>query len=56
MKLNIKTIELLITGLTFVQMQLQADRRDHNGQVLEHDDIDDLQRSIEILKNIEMEL
>lgn len=56
MRLNKKTIELLITGLTFVQMQLQAERRDYHGTVLKHDDIDELQRSIEILKNIEMDL
>lgn len=49
-------IDILIQGLTFVQMDLQQRRRDHNGNVLKHDDIDELQRSIEILKVIQMEL
>ncbi len=49
-------IEFLILGLTYVQMELQKQRRDHNGNVLKHDDIDELQRSIEILKNIKQDL
>lgn len=49
-------LEILINGLTFVQMELQRKRRDHNGNVLKHDDIDELQRSIEILKIIQMDL
>jgi hypothetical protein len=49
-------IEFLILGLTYVQMELQNQRRDHNGNVLKHDDIDELQRSIEILKIIKMDL
>jgi hypothetical protein len=49
-------IEILIQGLTFVQMELQRKRRDHNGNVLKHDDIDELQRSIDILINIEKDL
>lgn len=49
-------IDILIQGLTFVQMDLQQKRRDHNGNVLKHDDIDELQRSIEILKVIQMDL
>ena len=49
-------IEFIIMGLTYVQMELQAQRRDHNGNVLKHDDIDELQRSIEILKNIKQDL
>ena len=55
-RLNKKTIEMLITGLTIIQMQLQDDRRDHNGNVLKHDDIDELQRSIIILEDIKMDL
>lgn len=43
-------------GLTYVQMELQNQRRDHNGNVLKHDDIDKLQESIEVLKNIKMDL
>ena len=54
--LNKKTIEMLITGLTILQMELQAERRDHNGNVLKHDDIDQLQQSIAILENFKMEL
>jgi len=54
--LNKKTIEMLITGLTLVQMQLSAERRDHNGDVLKHDDIDQLQGSIAILESRKMEM
>lgn len=53
---NKKTIEMLITGLTLIQMQLQAERRDYHGTVLKHDDIDELQRSIKILEDIKMEM
>ena len=56
MKPNKKFVEILIKGLTLIQMYLQAKRRDHNGQVLKHDDIDDLQRSIKILEDIKMDL
>lgn len=49
-------IDILILGLTYVQMYLQNKRRDHNGNVLKHDDIDELQRSIEILQNVKMDL
>lgn len=56
MKPNKKFLEVLILGLTQVQMFLQAKRRDHNGQVLKHDDIDELNRSIEILENIKNDL
>lgn len=49
-------IEFLILGLTYVQMELQSQRRDHNGNVLKHDDIDELQRSIDILQNIKQDL
>jgi hypothetical protein len=49
-------IEFIILGITYVQMELQRQRRDHNGNVLKHDDIDELQKSIEILKNIQMDL
>lgn len=56
MKPNKKFLEILILGLTQVQMFLQAKRRDHNGNVLKHDDIDELQRSIDILTNIKMDL
>lgn len=48
-------IEFLIMGLTYVQMELQKQRRDHNGNVLKHDDIDELQKSIEVLKVIKMD-
>jgi hypothetical protein len=48
-------IDILIIGLTYVQMELQRQRRDHNGNILKHDDIDELQKSIEILKNIKHE-
>lgn len=54
--MNKQFIEELLLGLTIVQMELQRTRRDHNGNVLKHDDIDEIQRSIEILKNIQMDL
>jgi len=56
MKPNKKFIEILILGLTQIQMFLQAKRRDHNGNVLKHDDIDQLQESIAILQNLRMDL
>ena len=49
-------IEHLILQLTIVQMELQRVRRDHNGNVLKHDDIDKLQESINILVNIKKDL
>lgn len=49
-------LEILIQGLTFVQMELQNKRRDHNGNVLVHWDIDQIQGSIKILQDIIMDL
>lgn len=49
-------LEILIQGLTFVQMELQRKRRDHNGNVLVHWDIDQLQGSIKILLDLIMDL
>lgn len=49
-------LEILIQGLTFVQMELQRQRRDHNGNVLVHWDIDQLQGSIKILSDLIMDL
>ena len=54
--MKISDIEILIMGLTYVQMELQRQRRDHNGNVLKYDDINELQKSIEILKNIQKDL
>lgn len=47
-----KYLENLIERLEIVQMKLQSQRRDHNGQVLQHDDIDQIQITIEIIKNL----
>ena len=49
-------LDILIQGLTFVQMELQRQRRDHNGNVLVHWDIDQLQESINILDHISKDL
>lgn len=47
-----KNLSILITRLEIVQIKLEAQRRDHNGQVLQHDDIDEIQTTIEILSNL----
>jgi hypothetical protein len=47
-----KNLENLITRLEIVQIKLQAKRRDHNGSILQHDDIDQLQTTIDIIKNL----
>lgn len=47
-----KNLENLITRLEIVQIKLQAKRRDHNGQVLQRDDINQLQTTIDIIKNL----
>ena len=44
-----------IARLELIQIELQAQRRDHNGQVLQHEDIDQLQTSIDIIKNLIIE-
>lgn len=50
--MDTKNLENLITRLEIVQIKLQAKRRDHNGNVLQHDDIDQLQTSIDIISNL----
>lgn len=42
----------IIKELTILQIQLMRQRRDHNGQVLQHDDIDHINITIEILSNL----
>ncbi len=54
--INKRDTEILIEGLTCVQMHLQQKRRDHNGNVLKHDDIDILQEAIQVLINVGMDL
>lgn len=44
-----------IARLEIVQVRLMQQRRDHNGQVLERDDIDQIQITIEILSNLIIE-
>lgn len=41
-----------ILRLEEIQIKLEAQRRDHNGQVLVRNDIEQLQKSIEIIKNL----
>lgn len=48
-------LENIIKELTKVQIRLMQQRRDHNGQVLNHDDIDQIQTTIEILLNLIIE-
>lgn len=50
--MDTKNLENLITRLEIVQIKLMAKRRDHNGNVLQRDDIDQLQTSIDIIKNL----
>ena len=47
-----KNLNNLITRLEIVQIKLQDKRVNHNGNVLDHDDIDQLQISIEIITNL----
>jgi hypothetical protein len=48
-------LENLIKELTIVQVRLMQQRRDHNGNILQRDDIDQIQTTIEILLNLIME-
>jgi hypothetical protein len=53
--MNSKELARLVDDLTRVQILLMQKRRDHNGQVLEHEDIDEIQVTIEILQNLIIE-
>lgn len=44
--------ETLIEQLEIVQMTLYRQRRDHNGNTKDHDDIDAIQTTIDILLNL----
>jgi len=48
-------LENLIKQLTIVQINLMRQRRNHNGNILERDDIDEIQKVIEILSNLIIE-
>jgi len=48
-------MEDLIKQLTIVQINLMRQRRNHNGNILERDDIDEIQKVIEILSNLIIE-
>lgn len=50
-----KNLENLITRLEIIQIKLLSKRRNHNGNVLDHDDIDQIQTIIEILQNLIMD-
>jgi hypothetical protein len=45
-------MEQLIRELTVLQIMLMRQRRDHNGQVLDRDDIDQIQIVIDIINNL----
>ncbi len=47
-----QALEKIINDLEIVQINLMRQRRDHNGQVLQHDDIDAIQTTIDILLNL----
>jgi hypothetical protein len=47
-----KNLENIITRLEIVQIKLQAKRRDHNGNILQKDDIEAINVVIEIIKNL----
>lgn len=50
-----KQLANVIKQLEIVQINLMRQRRDHNGQVLQHDDIDQINVTIEILQNLIIE-
>jgi len=45
-------LQNLIKGLEIVQIRLMQQRRDHNGQVLQKDDIEQMNITIEIINNL----
>ena len=47
-----QALEKIINDLEIVQINLMRQRRDHNGQVLQRDDIDAIQTTIDILLNL----
>lgn len=47
-----KDLEDTIKYLEVIQINLMRKRRDHNGQVLDRQDIDQLQVAIDIIKNL----
>lgn len=54
--MNRKDLEILIQGLEFVQFRIEAERRDYNGDLLKRREIDELQKAIDVLKILLMEL
>lgn len=53
--MDTKLLSSTIAYLETIQMDLQAQRRDHNGNVINHDDIDQIQITIDIIKNLIIE-
>lgn len=50
-----EALEELIIKLEVVQINLMRQRRDHNGNILERDDIDAIQTAIDILLALSIE-
>ena len=48
-------LQNLIKGLEIVQIRLMQQRRDHNGQVLQKDDLEQINTTIEIINNLIMD-
>lgn len=47
-----QNLENLITRLEIIQIKLMAKRRDHNGNILQRDDIEAIQAVIDIISNL----
>lgn len=48
-------MEKTIKQLEIIQIELMRKRRDHNGNIIQHDDIDAIQTVIDILSNLIIE-
>ncbi len=53
--MDTKALNRVIKDLEIIQIKLMQQRRDHNGQVLQHDDIDVINTTIEIINNLIIE-
>ena len=53
--MDTKALKRVIRDLEIIQIIIMQQRRDHNGQVLEHNDVDVINQTIEILSNLVIE-
>jgi len=53
--MDTQALNRVIKDLEIIQIKLMQQRRDHNGQVLQHDDIDVINTTIEIINNLIIE-